>query len=345
MVTSSVRRGGTPPDASPPRRGARSGTRIARLLGGLAGQLVGGLLGLAVAAGALVLLGTVARRGPAAPARPDDVILTLLAWVGVGLAAWLAVGSLFAVLALLPGTAGRVARQVGERITPLVVRRCLTLVLGASVGSVALPVAPVSTAGSTPVARGGGAPADAMTAASSAASGSSGTLADPAATPAFVPSVAAPAPRQPAAESTDGPGFAPSPTAPRPAPSRPPVHATTEAAGPGYVPSAPPPVLDSQRSRLLVPSPRVGSATHDLVTVRRGDTLWGLAARHLGAGASDAEVAREWPRWYAANRAVIGDDPDLLVPGQQLRPPGHTAAPPSPTVGYRAGSVERGVQR
>lgn len=56
----------------------------------------------------------------------------------------------------------------------------------------------------------------------------------------------------------------------------------------------------------------------DRVVVHRGDTLWGLAAQHLGDHATDRDVAEEWPRWYAANRDVIGDDPDLLRPGQQL---------------------------
>lgn len=56
----------------------------------------------------------------------------------------------------------------------------------------------------------------------------------------------------------------------------------------------------------------------DRVVVHRGDTLWGLAASHLGDRATDADVAEEWPRWYAANRDVIGEDPDLLLPGQQL---------------------------
>ena len=64
------------------------------------------------------------------------------------------------------------------------------------------------------------------------------------------------------------------------------------------------------------------------MTVRRGDSLWSIASRHLGAGASEVQVAREWPRWYAANRDVIGDDPDLLVPGRQLRPPAPEGASP-----------------
>lgn len=58
------------------------------------------------------------------------------------------------------------------------------------------------------------------------------------------------------------------------------------------------------------------------VEVRRGDSLWSIAATHLGAGATDAEIAREWPRWYEANRATIGADPDHIEPGQLLVAPG-----------------------
>ncbi|WP_225838263.1 transglycosylase family protein [Streptomyces sp. NK08204] len=43
-------------------------------------------------------------------------------------------------------------------------------------------------------------------------------------------------------------------------------------------------------------------------TVREGDTLSAVAARH----------GTSWQRIYAANRTVIGDDPDLIVPGQRL---------------------------
>ncbi|MCG2622729.1 LysM peptidoglycan-binding domain-containing protein [Arthrobacter sp. I2-34] len=57
------------------------------------------------------------------------------------------------------------------------------------------------------------------------------------------------------------------------------------------------------------------------VTVRTGDTLWGIAARDLGSLATDAEIARHWPRWYAGNRGTIGADPAQLLPGQILTPP------------------------
>ncbi|MFF7476412.1 transglycosylase family protein [Streptomyces sp. NPDC008092] len=43
-------------------------------------------------------------------------------------------------------------------------------------------------------------------------------------------------------------------------------------------------------------------------TVREGDTLSEIAERH----------GTTWQRLYAANRAVIGGDPNLIVPGQRL---------------------------
>ncbi|GAA3774538.1 LysM peptidoglycan-binding domain-containing protein [Streptomyces chiangmaiensis] len=50
-----------------------------------------------------------------------------------------------------------------------------------------------------------------------------------------------------------------------------------------------------------------GSSRGDY-TVRSGDTLSGIAERH----------GTTWERLYARNRAVIGGDPDLIVPGQRL---------------------------
>lgn len=57
------------------------------------------------------------------------------------------------------------------------------------------------------------------------------------------------------------------------------------------------------------------------VTVLRGDTLWQIAARRLGPDASTARIQESWPVWYRHNRAVIGPDPDLLLPGTVLRVP------------------------
>lgn len=57
------------------------------------------------------------------------------------------------------------------------------------------------------------------------------------------------------------------------------------------------------------------------VVVHRGDTLWDLVARQLGPDADSEQIARAWPQWYVHNRAVIGDDPDLILPGTILTRP------------------------
>ncbi len=59
------------------------------------------------------------------------------------------------------------------------------------------------------------------------------------------------------------------------------------------------------------------AGTSRVVVVRPGDSLWSLAGRHLRA-------ADAWPDLYAANRRLVGPDPDLIHPGQHLR------LPPSP---------------
>ncbi len=66
-------------------------------------------------------------------------------------------------------------------------------------------------------------------------------------------------------------------------------------------------------------------ADHSTVVVGPGDSLWVIARRRLPAGAPHAQIAASWPRWHAANRPVIGADPDLLLPGQRLAPPTDTS--------------------
>ena len=57
------------------------------------------------------------------------------------------------------------------------------------------------------------------------------------------------------------------------------------------------------------------------VVVKPGDTLWAIAARSLPAGVGDTQITEACARWYAVNRSVIGDDPDLIHPSQHLTPP------------------------
>ncbi|HET6986358.1 MAG TPA: LysM peptidoglycan-binding domain-containing protein [Kribbella sp.] len=94
-------------------------------------------------------------------------------------------------------------------------------------------------------------------------------------------------------------------------------------------------VPGGRRVRVGVPDrPAVGAATRytDLrsgvpvrvpgrVVVEAGDSLWSIAARELGPHAGAEAIAARWPEWYAANRQVIGSDPDLILPGQVLRIP------------------------
>jgi nucleoid-associated protein YgaU len=56
--------------------------------------------------------------------------------------------------------------------------------------------------------------------------------------------------------------------------------------------------------------------------VRPGDTLWVIAGRHLGPGATARQIAAAWPRWWSANRHTVGADPNVIHPGQRLIAPG-----------------------
>ncbi|MGW0087281.1 transglycosylase family protein [Streptomyces sp. NPDC003393] len=65
-------------------------------------------------------------------------------------------------------------------------------------------------------------------------------------------------------------------------------------------------------ARNAAPGPETGhadrGASRGAYTVRAGDTLSGIAARH----------GTTWQRLYALNASVVGDDPDLILPGQRL---------------------------
>jgi len=57
------------------------------------------------------------------------------------------------------------------------------------------------------------------------------------------------------------------------------------------------------------------------VVVEPGDTLWALAAASLPPGAGAADVAARVALLHRTNRATVGPDPDLILPGQELRLP------------------------
>ncbi|MFJ9630838.1 transglycosylase family protein [Streptomyces sp. NPDC101175] len=57
-------------------------------------------------------------------------------------------------------------------------------------------------------------------------------------------------------------------------------------------------------------TPQSRAGTVEMYTVVRGDTLSGIAeTEHVDGG---------WHRLYSANRTTVGDDPNLILPGQRL---------------------------
>ena len=103
----------------------------------------------------------------------------------------------------------------------------------------------------------------------------------------------------------------------------PPASASALAALPDSAPTARPAAarMSSPAATSSVHVPTKQQPAQVVVVVRPGDTLWDIARRHLAVSATSSDVARAWPRWYAANRAVIGPDPALLRPGTRLRSP------------------------
>lgn len=286
--------------------GSGAGPRV-RLVRAVATAVLGGLAALAVT---LLFLRLAADSWSAATrpavADPADLVLTGVCLIGAVLSGWLGVGTVAAALAALPGVLGRVGRVVAEQIAPAALRRGVAFLLGTSLvaafapGTAAAYTMPGSRATTATallvpgVDRGDATPDPSFrptTPAAPSTTGSSPGVAAP--DPKFVPlGPLGPRPSQPAAP----PAPAPAPAAPAPAPAPAPATATATAAS----------------------SQTTGASWY---LVRRGDTLWSIAARHLPPGAGPAQVAAAWPLWYAANRAVIGADPDRILPGQRLLVP------------------------
>jgi hypothetical protein len=55
-----------------------------------------------------------------------------------------------------------------------------------------------------------------------------------------------------------------------------------------------------------------------LVVIEPGDSLWAIAQERLGPNATPQQVANEVDRIYGLNQNQIGNNPDLIFPGQEL---------------------------
>jgi nucleoid-associated protein YgaU len=91
---------------------------------------------------------------------------------------------------------------------------------------------------------------------------------------------------------------------------------------PAPAPSPASPPADDQVPDWPTDPPDVAEGSH---VVLRGDCLWHIAEARLrqasGQPPTSGEIARAVHAWWSANAEVIGPDPDLLLPGQVLRPP------------------------
>jgi nucleoid-associated protein YgaU len=256
------------------------------------GRLLASLAALAGAARVLAW-GTAA---PAAATQRGEATFDDLLGLAAAAAGWLVLGWLVAVLACTalaaaPGTIGRAGASIGLRIAPATARRLAAVAIGLSIA--AGPAAACSTG----------------------PDGLAASAAEPVAAerfdPSTLPSVGRPGELVPpgieAVGSAEGDArVAAVPTASSTSPPSPPV------AGEGAV---------TATAGLAVEPSREHSPGTAEVVVHRGDSLWTIAARHLGPDATDADIAAEWPRWHAANRDTVGDDPDLILPGMILHPP------------------------
>jgi resuscitation-promoting factor RpfA len=266
-------------------------------------------------------------------AQLDDVLLAI-----AGLASWVLLGwfTLVAGLALMSrsaGRSGRIAPALLATLAPRALRTVLATAVG--VGSVAAltACAPAATSNARPVTTVAALLADPSVSAEPDLPGWPDVALDwPATTPAD-PTSASP-PGESAAltsatstTSTTVPG-APSElstsaaTVPDAAAEQPSAPAETPPPPTPIVPTSPAPsAADATPSDAATPPAAAPTASPEVVVVLAGDTLWAIAADHLPAGATDADIDAAWPDWYAANRAQIGDDPDLILPGWQLTTP------------------------
>ena len=232
----------------------------------------------------------------AGPAGPADGILLVVALGGALLSLWLGLGMTLSALSALPGALGQACSRLSGRIAPAAVRNVVAFVLGATLTAALVPGTAVARTGHE-------APRPPVVAAAQIAFSS---LADaaPDASFRFVSESVHDVEDRHDVDAAPRPSW--SPEAPA-SPAR---------------PASP----DDQRALIkLVSRGAAASASSadgtDGVVVHRGDTLWSIAARHLGPAATASDIDAEWHRWFVANRDLIGNDPNLIAPGQLLSPP------------------------
>jgi resuscitation-promoting factor RpfA len=255
----------------------------------------------ALAVVAVVAAALIWRLRPAAPtvASSDTDVVLGCAWLAWALAGYLAVAIAAVALAHVFAAVGRVA-DVLSHLAPAGLRRIVETAVTLSVAGAALGASTVPAVATHSYA----ASADAHRPSAPGGALDWPGLTDPA-TPAT--------PSSPTAHPTHEPRTAP----------------TTSAAPSSLTSAAPRPHATRRHHRADVGLVSGGRSSTPAppdhgdrpVVVLRGDSLWDIAARQLGPTASPTAITKAWHEWYAANRDVVGADPDLIYPGQRLSPP------------------------
>ncbi|MEQ4205274.1 hypothetical protein ABN028_28460 [Actinopolymorpha sp. B17G11] len=235
----------------------------------------------------------------------DALLVLLVAVLAWACFAWLALGTLLMALSVIPGALGAACGSLAERLTPAVYRRAARVALGLSVAA-----GPIL----------GALPANAATVDQPTQAAAAAQLLPGLDRPGtFGGQVEQQLPSGAQLPGLDRPGGMDRPGGgdvldQLPMPDRP---VSDQGAGQSGLPNPDRPI---SRDPVTRPAVRHVDDQHQVV-VKRGDNLWNIAKASLPDGASSAEINREWHRWYEANRQVIGDNPDLILPGQILTPP------------------------
>ncbi|MFW3171913.1 hypothetical protein [Geodermatophilus sp. CPCC 206100] len=218
---------------------------------------------------------------------PETLLLCAVAALAWLTWLWGLLGLVLTAASGLPGLAGGLARALSRRVLPAGARRAAALALGVGLTAGApllVACAPASAAPDSAAAHAG------VTDWPSSGTATAGPIPD---------WPRAPAPPTPAPPQTSAPAQT---TAPRPTPAPAPAPQPTAAPVPGW------------------PLPDPGDHV-----VLRGECLWDIAAADLqdrsGREPTAGETAAAVQAWWQLNAGVIGPDPDLLLPGQVLRPP------------------------
>jgi len=267
----------------------------------------------------------------------DGLVVLAVTALGAALAAWLGLHLVIGTLCVLGAATGRRWRA-GERLVaahgPTLVRRGVALAVGASLGlgglaaaSAAghLPTLGAPDLGWVPTAELEISPVDDSPADDSHAevpstqeAPSDGPTPDATAPGASAPEDGAVEDRVPETANADTPGtplegetVASEDTEPDDD-ARPPLPADAvpdpgARTGDGTAGTAPDATDDNGPEP---PEPRT-------VLVEPGDSLWSLT-REILSDASDVEIATAWPELYEANRELVGANPHLIQPGQEL---------------------------